>query len=151
MRRTMQASRMGVSSTSKLKLGLLAAAVCTTALFVDAGVASASATDCTTGSSDGNTETCVAVVGSGLFVTEITGTACVVDSTRTLQVCVRGPDSALPVCTPFEVVTPGSCIAKPVLFDRNVNAAGEYCTRTWRQNDDGSSPTLIGEQCEDVH
>ena len=41
MRRTMQASSMGVSTTSKLKIGLLAAAVCTTALFADAGVASA--------------------------------------------------------------------------------------------------------------
>ena len=150
MRRTTQASSMGVSTTSKLKIRLLAAAVCTTALFADAGVASASATDCTTGSSGDNVETCIAVVGSGLFVIEMTATACVVDSTRTLQVCVRGPDSALAVCTPFEVVTPGSCIAKPVMFDRDVNHSGQYCTRTWRQNDDGSSPTLIGEQCEGV-
>lgn len=134
---------------TRLKIGLLAAAACTTALFVDAGAASADASGCTFGSSSGNVETCLSISGSGLFVNDMTASACVVNSTRTIQVCIHGPDSALPRCTPFEVVHPGSCITEQWFPNRDV-PAGTYCARTWRENADGSH-TLIGEACEDVH
>lgn len=131
-----------------LKIGLLAAAVCTTALFLRADTASASASGCTLGSSSGNVETCISIVGSGLFVDEITVSAEVLDATRTLQVCIHGPDSALPRCTPFELVQPGNCITEVWSPDRDVTP-GEYCARTWRDNADGSH-TLIGEVCKEV-
>lgn len=134
---------------TRLKIGLLAAAVCTTALFVGARAASADASGCTLGSSSGNVVTCISIIGDGLFVDEMTASADVVDSTRTLQVCIHGPDSALPRCTAFEVVRPGGTITVQWFPDRGV-PAGKYCTRTWRRNAD-QSHTLIGQACEDVH
>jgi hypothetical protein len=134
---------------TRLKFGLLAAAVCTTALFVGAGTASADASGCTLGSSSGNVETCISIIGGGLFVNEMTASAEVLDATRTLQVCIHGPDSALPRCTAFEVVHPGSTITVQWFPDRDV-PAGTYCARTWRKNADGSH-TLIGQACENVH
>lgn len=135
---------------TRVKIGLLAAAVCATALFVGARVAWASASGCTTGSSSGNVETCVSVIGSGLFVNEITASAQVLDSTRDIQVCIHGPDAALPLCTLFQSVSPGDPpIVQPWSPNRDV-PAGEYCARTWRDNADGSH-TLIGEICVDVH
>ena len=134
---------------TRLKIGLLAAAVCTTALLVGAGPASASASGCTLGSSSGNVVTCISILGEGLFVNEMTASADVVNSTRTLQVCLHGPASALPRCTPFEVVQPGGTITVQWFPNRDV-PAGTYCARTWRKNADGST-TLIGQACENVH
>ncbi len=134
---------------TRLKIGLLATAVCTTALLVGARVASASASGCTTGSSSGNVDTCFSVFGSGLFVEEMIASATVENSTRTLQECIHGPDSVLPLCTPFEVVPPGSTLTEQWFPEGDV-PAGEYCARTWRENADGSH-TLIGEYCVDVH
>jgi hypothetical protein len=134
---------------TRLKIGLLAAAVCATALFVGAGPASASSSGCTLGSSSGNVVTCISILGEGLFVNEMTASADVVDSTRTLQVCLHGPSSSLPRCTSFEVVKPGGTISVQWFPNRDV-PAGTYCARTWRRNSDGSH-TLIGQACEDVH
>ena len=134
---------------TRLKIGLLAAAVCTTAIFVGAGTASADASGCTFGSSDGNVETCISIIGQGLFVNEMTASADVVNATRTLQVCAHGPDSALPRCTAFQEVRPGATISVQWFPDRNV-PAGTYCARTWRRNAD-QSHTLIGQACENVH
>jgi hypothetical protein len=136
---------------TRVKIGLLTAAACTTALCVGAGTASADTEDvvCTFGSSSGNVETCVSVIHSGLFVDEVTVSACVQDSTRTLQLCIHGPDPDLPICSPFEVVSRGNCIFESWFPDRDV-PGGEYCARTWRANA-GASPTLIGQPCVDVH
>jgi len=133
---------------TRRKMGLLAVAVCTTALFVAAGAASADDGDCTTGSSSGNVNTCVNIVGGGLLVNNITASAHVVDSTRTLQVCIHGPAAALPLCTDFEQVPPGSTLIKQ-WFPNADEPAGSYCARTWRENADGSH-TLIGEACAPV-
>ena len=138
-----------LTKLTHLKIGLLAVAVCTAALFVGARVASASASGCTTGSSSGNVDTCFTVLGSGLFVSEMIASATVENATRTIQVCIHGPDSVLPLCTPFETVSPGGTITKTWSPDGDV-PAGEYCARTWRDNADGSH-TLIGELCVDVH
>jgi hypothetical protein len=135
---------------TRLKIGLLAAAVCTTALFVGAGTASADASGCTFGSSDGNVLTCTEIVGPGLFVDEMTASAEVLDATRTLQVCIHGPDSALPRCSAFEAVHPGDPPLTVQWFPNRDVPAGTYCARTWRRNADGSH-TLIGEACENVH
>ena len=136
-----------------LKIGLLAAAVCTTALFVGARVASADAQGCTFGSSSGNVFTCIIITSAGhggLFVSKIQATADVVNDTRKLQVCIHGPASGLPRCSDFEFVNPGDP-PLPVQWSPNREVAGgEYCARTWRQNADGSH-TLIGEACENVH
>jgi tRNA A-37 threonylcarbamoyl transferase component Bud32 len=131
---------------------LVGAALASTALvvlLVSAGTASADASGCTTGTSSGNVETCVSIIGSGLLIDEITASATVENATRTIQVCIHGPDSALPRCTAFEVVHPGSTITEPWFPDRDV-PAGSYCARTWRENADGSH-TMIGEECKDVH
>jgi hypothetical protein len=151
----MRASIVAVSTTAKptrLKIGLLAATVCTTALVVGAGTAAADPPDevaCTFGSSDGNVETCLSAAVSGLFVGVMTASACVEDSTRTLQVCIHRPDSEPPLCSAFEVVSPGNCIFENWFPDGDV-PGGDYCARTWRDNADGSH-TLIGEACLDVH
>jgi hypothetical protein len=134
---------------TRLKMSLLAAAVCATALFVSAGAASASASGCTENGSGGNVNTCIAILGHGLFVDEMTASADVLESTRTLQVCLHGPSSSLPRCTAFEVVHPGGTISVGWFPNRDV-PAGEYCARTWRKNADGSH-TLIGQACENVH
>lgn len=134
---------------TRLKIGLLAAAVCTMAIFVGAGVASADSSGCTLGSSSGNVVTCMSIIGDGLFVNEMTASADVVDSARTLQVCIHGPASALPRCTSFQNVQPGGTISVQWFPDRDV-PAGTYCARTWRENSDGTT-TLIGQACEDVH
>lgn len=131
-----------------LKIGLLAAAVCTTALIVAAGTASADTSSCTFGSSGGNAETCVSILGGGLFVSEITASVHVVDSARTLQECIHGPDSDLPICTAFVVVPPGGTLYAQWFPNGDV-PAGSYCARTWRENADGSH-TLIGEACGSV-
>jgi hypothetical protein len=129
---------------------MTAASVCAIGLFAGAGSAFASAgPQCTFGSSAGNTETCFQIDGSGTFVDDMITSATVFGSTRTLQVCVHGPDSALPFCTQFQPVAPGATIAIEWAPNRNV-PAGTYCGRTWRLNDDGSH-TMIGEVCFDVH
>ncbi len=134
---------------TRLKIGLLAAAVCTTALSVGAGPAPASSSGCTLGSSSGNVVTCISILGEGLFVSEMTASADVVDSARKIQVCLKGPSSSLPRCTDFQTVKPGGTIVVQWFPNRDV-PAGTYCARTWRQNSDGSH-TLIGQACEDVH
>jgi hypothetical protein len=134
----------------RLKVFAVAASVCATALFASAGSAFASAgPSCTFGSSSGNTQTCFEIDGSGLHVDKMVVSAAVKDSARTLQVCVRGPDSALPFCDAFHSVGPGASNTLVWAPNRNV-PAGVYCGRTWRQNNDGSH-TLIGEVCFNVH
>jgi hypothetical protein len=103
-----------------------------------------------------NVVTCIFIDGPdhSRFVDEIDGTAEVLDSTRTLQVCIHGPASANlePHCSPFQVMHPGdSPLHTERWFPERVMPAGTYCTRTWRKNDDGSKPTLIGQACKDVH
>jgi len=112
----------------------------------------ASAAGCTLGSSSGNVNTCISIIGQGLFVNEMTASADVLEASRTLQVCLHGPDAAtsLPRCTAFQAVQPGGTIVVQWFPNRNV-PAGTYCARTWRKNTDGSKPTLIGQACEDVH
>jgi hypothetical protein len=123
---------------------------------VDDGAVPAEARGCTFGASDGNVHTCIFIDGpdQSRFVDEIDGSAEVLDSTRTLQVCIHGPASASlePHCSPFQVVHPGdSPLHTEPWFPNRVMPAGTYCARTWRKNNDGSSPTLIGEACVDVH
>src|SRR2546421_4474526 len=120
----------------------MAASVCAMALLAGAGSAFAdSGPACSIGSSNGNTLTCLSIQGTGLFVRHVTVTATVETSGRTLQVCIHGPDPALPLCSPFQFVSPGSTIRLGWSPNRNVSP-GTYCARTWRQNNDGSH-TLI--------
>jgi hypothetical protein len=133
-----------------MKTILVAASVCAMALFVGAGAASAdSGNVCGFGSSSGNVETCFSITGSGLFVNQMVVEATVINSGRKLQVCIHGPDPALPQCSPQQSVPAGGALTKAWNPNRNVNA-GTYCGRTWRINSDGSY-TLIGEECADVH
>ncbi|HKT01869.1 MAG TPA: hypothetical protein VJT31_20270 [Rugosimonospora sp.] len=103
---------------------------------------------CGTGASSGNVTTCFTVSGAGLFVNWFDGTATVNDVTRTIQVCIHGPNGAVG-CTPFVSRSPGQTLELFLTINNNV-PAGSYCTNTWRLNTDGSH-TLIGHECATVH
>jgi len=115
------------------------------ALFAGAGSAFASESPPCDPGPGGNTETCFTFNGSGTHVNDMVTAVTVFESTRTLQVCVSGPDSALPFCSQFQPVAPGASIAILWAPDRNVTP-GKYCGRTWRQNNVGPN-TKIGEAC----
>lgn len=103
---------------------------------------------CTTGTSSGNVSTCIGVTGRGLLVQEIQTSATVINSARTIQNCLRGPDGTIG-CTPFKSVRPGDSIGVIWVPDSD-EPAGNYCSRTFRLNPDGTD-TLIGQVCVDVH
>lgn len=115
----------------------------TTALFVDAGAASADAFGCTFGSSSGNVRTCISIIGNGtgdgLFVDEMTASAEVLDATRTLRCASTARPRPYRAALPFEVVHPGSTITVQWFPDRNV-PAGTYCARTWRKTPTARTP-----------
>lgn len=134
---------------TRLKVALVAAFVCAVTPMASAGPAFADANDCTLGTSSGNTLSCFVIINSGLSVSDMTAQASIENSGRTLQVCVHGPDPALPKCTDFVFVPKGGILTENWSPNRNV-VAGTYCGRTWRRNSDGSH-TLIGEVCFDVH
>jgi hypothetical protein len=107
-------------------------------------------TQCTFGSSGGNTQTCEEVVGSGLHITTAVASAHVVSSARTLDVCMVGPPAVGTIgCTGWVLVDPGSTLLLTWSPNRN-EPAGNYCAETFRLNSDGTV-TLIGEACVDVH
>jgi hypothetical protein len=130
----------------RLKVAVIAASVCAMALFAGAGAAFAdTGVVCTIGSSSGNTVTCFSITGSGLHVINMHATATIENSDRTLQLCIHGPDPALPLCSQFTPVGPGQTLSEDWNPNRDV-APGTYCARTWRLNNDGSH-TLIGQVC----
>lgn len=115
----------------------------------NAAVSPASASGCTFGSSSGNTKTCLAISGSGLHVNSMTASATIENSARTLDVCITGPASVLPLCTGFVHVGVGGTLS--ITWQPNANEpAGAYCGETFRLNNDGSA-TEIGPKCFSVH
>ncbi len=104
---------------------------------------------CGTGSSSGNVQTCMRVVGSGLHIDSATASAHVINSGRTLQACIHGPQGTIG-CTPFVFVPVGGTLSITWSPNRN-EPAGDYCANTWRANSGGASPTEIGHQCVNVH
>ncbi len=103
---------------------------------------------CTTGSSDGNTTTCMYVNGTGLLINYDRGSATVHTSTRTLDECISGPVTAADHCTGYENVDPGGYL--PIGWDPNQDEpAGYYCATTYRLNNNNSS-TQIGHVCVQV-
>ncbi len=107
------------------------------------------ATSCGTGSSSGNVESCITVVGSGLFIDTVTASARVISSGRTIQVCIHGPQGTIG-CTPFVFEGPGDPPVTLIWAPDSNEPAGDYCVNTWRLNSDGSH-TQIGHQCVNVH
>lgn len=106
------------------------------------------ATSCGTGSSSGNVRTCMHVVGSGLHITSATASADVINSGRTLQECIRGPQGTI-ACTRFVPVSRGGTLS--ITWSPNSDEpAGNYCANTFRRNSDGSH-TQIGHNCVNVH
>jgi uncharacterized membrane protein len=105
-------------------------------------------TSCGYGSSSGNTYTCMYVNGSGLFINYARASASVVNSGRTLQVCIRGPQGTIG-CTVFTYVAPGNTLLL-YWYPHSNEPAGNYCANTWRLNSDGSH-TEIGHYCVNVH
>jgi hypothetical protein len=102
---------------------------------------------CTFGSSSGNVQTCFQIVGGGLFVDNMNGSACVFNSKRTLHIEITGP--SFTVNSPTYTLPPGVC--NPV-FVHVVNGpvkAGTYTAITWRENA-GGSYTNIGEVTQRV-
>jgi len=121
----------------------------TTVRTADAIVPDNAGPRCGTGNSDGNVSTCITAYGSGLHVININVSAVVLNSTRTISVCLAGPNGSLG-CTPPPgqgsiTLSPGGFIA----FSWGPNAsepAGDYCANTWRNNGDGTT-TQIGHEC----
>jgi hypothetical protein len=73
----------------------------------------------------------------------------VINSGRTLQVCIHGPQGTIG-CTPFLPVSPGGTLS--ITWSPNSNEpAGDYCANTWRANSGGAPPTEIGHYCVNVH
>jgi hypothetical protein len=120
--------------------------------FALAGPAQATAGPrCTYGSSSGNVQTCVYVEGPNgtTHVDYAWASAAVFKATRTLEVCLRGPNGPIK-CAGFERRHPDRvpfyALWQP---DRNVTP-GDYCANTYRLNSDGSD-TQIGHVCVNVH
>jgi len=106
------------------------------------------ASSCGYGSSSGNTYTCMYVNGGGLYINYAEASASVVNSGRTLQECIRGPQGTIG-CTAFTYVRPGYTLFLD-WFPYSYEPAGNYCANTWRLNSNGSH-TEIGHQCVNVH
>lgn len=106
------------------------------------GPASASGSNCTFGSSSGNTYTCIYVNGNGAFVSYAVASARVFNSTRTLQVCLHAPNGSRIGCTMYDVVEPGETL-KFTWAPHNYVTSGYYTAVTWRKNNDAST-TEIG-------
>ena len=104
-------------------------------------------TVCTTGSSDGNVQTCIGWSISGTHINYIDGTAEVINVGRTIKVCIHSSLTGTIKCNPggYTYVGPGGHIAVDWSPNKTEPSA-DYCVRTWRQNDDGTE-TLIGEVC----
>jgi hypothetical protein len=102
---------------------------------------------CTFGSSSGNVETCMTWNNSGTHITSIDGTADVINVGRIITICIRSDARGTIKCNAagYIFVGPGGGIHVP-WTPNATEPAGNYCVRTWRQNDDGSH-TLIGEVC----
>ena len=116
------------------------------------GVAYASAGPrCGTGSSSGNVNTCITIQGSGEHVDWILASAQVSSATRNLQICIHGPNGPIK-CNPssgYHTTSPGQEIST-TWSPNALEASGDYCANTWRQNGDGSN-TEIGHECVNVH
>jgi hypothetical protein len=110
------------------------------------GPAKATGKFCVTGSSDGNTLTCIYVNGSGSFVNYMQASADTVNSGRVLQACLHNPSNGRIGCTKFTYVAPDSPPLTYTWAPHNYVTSGYYCTVTWRQNNDGST-TQIGGSC----
>jgi hypothetical protein len=127
----------------------LVAAMIVAVLSVGTPARASAGPRCGTGSSSGNVTTCITINGPGLYVSWILATAQVNDSTRTIQVCIHGPASPLPKCSPFQSTSPGT--QRSAFWNPNRDEpAGDYCANTWRQNSD-LTHTLIGQECVNVH
>lgn len=107
--------------------------------------AQASGTGCTYGSSSGNAYTCIYVNGNGAFVSYAVASVRVMNSTRTLQVCLHAPNGSRIGCTMYDVVEPGWTL-KYTWAPHNYVTSGAYCAVTWRKNSDAST-TEIGAVC----
>jgi len=105
---------------------------------------------CTTGSSDGNVETCMIWSNSGTHINYIDGHAQVLLVARTIKICVHSSVTGTIKCNSsgYIYVEPGGVIYVN-WTPNNTEPEATYCVRTWRQNSDGTD-TLIGELCTNI-
>jgi len=105
---------------------------------------------CTTGSSDGNVETCMMWSNSGTHIDYIDGHAQVLLVPRTIKICVHSSVAGTIKCNSsgYIYVEPGGVIYVNWTPNKTEPEA-TYCVRTWRQNADGTD-TLIGELCTNI-
>jgi hypothetical protein len=103
---------------------------------------------CGYGSSSGNVYTCMYVNGSRLYINYAEASASVINSGRTIQVCIRRPQGTIG-CTAFTYVPPGYTLYLD-WYPYSYEPAGYYCANTWRRNSDGPH-TEIGHRCVNVH
>jgi hypothetical protein len=111
-------------------------------------VPNAAVSQCGTGTSSGNVKTCLTVNKTGTQINNMTATATVINNSRQLQVCIRGPQGSLgctPSSTGFKTVDKGGIIA--FTAPTNVFPSGQYCANTYRYNADDGTHTEIGHEC----
>lgn len=137
------AARLAKSAAVRLRSRAVLPSLLIAALGLGAWAASpalASTDYCTTGSSGGNTNTCIDLnAGDG---SQVQGSAHIYNATRTLSVCVTENSSTLG-CTPWVSVAPGQTLYERPGLDV---PPATYCSTTYRLNSDGSN-TEIGRIC----
>ena len=134
-------------SSGTAKVRRLAAALVSAAglgvLLLGVGVPSALAhQECTTGSSAGNTRSCI----NAYYPNGAIATATVLHSARTLRVCAGPINNQYASCTYYKTVYPGQTITAsrngPLPYNRY------YCVNTFRLNANNTE-TQIGHLCID--
>ncbi|MBV9579094.1 MAG: hypothetical protein JO057_10940 [Chloroflexi bacterium] len=113
------------------------------AVLLGVGVPSALAhQDCTTGSSAGNTRTCI----NAYYPNGAIATATVLHEARTLRECVGSINDQYASCTYYKTVYPGQTITASL--NRRLPDNQYYCANTFRLNANGTE-TQIGHLCID--
>jgi hypothetical protein len=106
--------------------------------------------NCGAGSTSGNVQTCVVVYHSGLHIITADAQAEVVNQSRRLKICLRGPSASIG-CTPqstYRLVEPG----EPFSYDWGPDAnesPGFYCANLYRDNGDNTT-TQLAHYCVDI-
>jgi hypothetical protein len=132
----------------RVQATIAALSIC--AALVVGGVTTASATFsvCSFGSSSGNAQTCMQVLGSGLTVEEAQATVTMRLVPRTFKVCMTGPAGVIGCNGPVPLVVNHSIGVLIQPF--GTVQAGNYCSESYRKNSNGSF-THIAEACVNVH
>jgi hypothetical protein len=133
----------------RLRSALAALSVCTMLVVGGATTASATFSACSFGSSSGNAQTCMQVLGSGVNVEEADATVTMRQVPRTFEICMVGPSADLPACNGPVSLVVGQAIGVSWRPFSN-EPAGNYCAESYRKNSNGTL-THIAEACVNVH